>query len=819
MMTCVLIPRRRIGVDRAAVRQYEPRMIRYDDERRVLTASVGDLVDLGAQSGDLEVGLVQSSAARLEAGRRLHTQLQAERHLDDDSFASEVRVKRQIALGEWTAVIHGRLDGLSREGRHVVVEEMKSTVLDGERLWATELADWPRYRRQVEIYLWILAAELGESAVGRLIFVSLTDSSRQVFGVPSNHAEVEQEIRSRLVWLAEKRERRNEWLAERTTYPVPQPYSDWREGQETITQAVEEGLMAGRPVLVQAPTGLGKTASVLHAALRVALRTGRQVFWATSRNTQHEVVQRTVAAFAEAGLSVRAVTIRAKRRACLNEVIACRSTSCTYAQDFYGKMERHALTERALRDAQLGRVEVAEIGETFAACPYYLALETTDRADLVVGDYNYVFDPHVRLRGLFGEQAGRWIVIVDEAHQLVVRARGYRSPRVEATTARAALVQLTAEDREGFAPFVELAEEILQRIEDAEARVVGPSRDQVAVVTLWEPAWRDFADRIDELAYEYLRLRLEHPTAEPADHWVELGRSVLRFAWGLSELDRSTVQLVGTRRGQEWVGLFCRDASEALAALFGRLGGLVGLSATLSPPEFYRDLLGLEPDGFERVEVGSPFPSENLRVLVAPRVSTTWRDRRAHADATAALLARCIEATPGNTAVYFPSYAMLTDIVDRWTLSDTVVVRQQPDLDEAARREQLATLDGSKRCVLAAVLGGVYAEGVDLPEGALSTILIVGPALPPVGLERTLLQDYYEERFAEGFRYASLIPGMTKVIQAAGRLVRRPTDRGVVVLVGRRFRWRDYVALLPVDWKVEVPEVVEHQISSFWEDA
>ncbi len=203
---------------------------------------------------------------------------------------------------------------------------------------------------------------------------------------------------------------------------------------------------------------------------------------------------------------------------------------------------------------------------------------------------------------------------------------------------------------------------------------------------------------------------------------------------------------------------------------------------------------------------------------VAPRVSTAYRDRASHADRTAELLTQCIRAVPGNVVVYFSSFAMCDDIMGRVDLKERDLLCQTAGMDDSSREAWLARLSESGTpVVLAAALGGIFAEGIDLPHGALHAVFIVGPALPPVGLERDLLRAYFERQYGDGFLYASLVPGMTRVIQAAGRLIRRPEDRGVVVLLGRRFRWRDYRALLPEDWQVEVPDDPAVAVAAFFE--
>ncbi len=291
---------------------------------------------------------------------------------------------------------------------------------------------------------------------------------------------------------------------------------------------------------------------------------------------------------------------------------------------------------------------------------------------------------------------------------------------------------------------------------------------------------------------------------------------MIRLAEGLERAD-PTVVAIASGGDDGGVRLCCLDPSTVLGPRIGRLGGFVACSATLGPLAFYRDMFGIPADRVDRIELPWPFPPEHRRVIVAPRVSTRFADRAAHAPRTATLLAGLVAATPGNVAIYFPSFAMLDDLVGRLALGDRELVAQRPDGTDADRDAALARLVApGPPVVLAAVLGGVFAEGVDLPPGALAAAVIVGPGLPPVGLERDLLRDAYERRYGAGFAYASLIPGLTRVVQAAGRLVRGPEDIGCIVLVGQRFRWREVAALLPSWWSPDVPDDPVDAVCSFF---
>lgn len=788
--------------------------IRFGDRERTLSLSVRDLVEEGASGGHLTTAVAQSSRARLAQGRAVHTDEQLRRAEDDADYRAEVRVQRRVAIREWTVLVHGRVDALTEEDGRLVVEEIKSTTLDAGRLYGTTTADWPDWVAQLEIYLWMLA---DRRPVGRLVLVSLLDGARHVLGVGLDEDRIADRVTRRLEELVEARERRLAWMAERRAATVPVPHEAWRPGQREIAEAVQWGLEVEHRVLVEAPTGLGKTDAALVGVLRYAMATDKVVFWATSRTTQQPQILRALERFAARGLPLRSVAIQAREKACLNDVVACRPDRCAFAEDYYDKLRATGVVQ-GLAPGISGPDRIRAAAERDRVCPFELALDVSEHVDVVVGDYNYAFDPGAYLRRHFGDaSAGQVVVVVDEVHQLVDRARGWGSPSLPLPLVERAVEALAGAGPE-YAGFEELARAVGDRVQALLDEPPLRVRDGKALIAPDRDAFTDLAERIDAVALEYAALSLRRPAfpASETDAWIELARTVLRLDAVWSRAGEETVATIDRRRPA--FELICLDPSAWLGAWIGRLGGFVGLSATLSPPEFYRDLLGLDAERLDVVRVPSPFPPENRRVLVAPRVSTAYRDRATHAGPTAALLERCIRACDGNVACYFSSFEMLRDLSSRWDLPDREVILQEPEMDEDRRAAVVARLGaGGRPVVLAAVLGGIFAEGLDLPPGALSAVLVAGPGFPPVGLERDLLREHYEARYGEGFRYASVVPGLTRVVQAAGRLIRRPEDRGVIVLVDRRFRWRELRGLLPADWEIAVADDPAEAIRAFQE--
>lgn len=798
-------------------------MLRFSDADRTLRLSVRDLVEAAPPSGHLVLESAQSQQARLKAGQRAHLARQAEQAAVDAAYQAEVMLAHTFEIAPeghdpWTVVLQGRVDGLTEVAGRPVVEEIKSTVLDADRLYDTALEDWPAYTAQLELYLWLLTRS-GRDPQGRLVLVSVLDGSRHVLPCRLDDAAVSALVEARCRRLLALHERRLAWLADRRTRTVPNPFGTWRPGQAPIADRVLDALHTGRRLLVQAPTGLGKTAAVLHGALSWALREDKQLFWATSRNTQQRQVVATLQRFADAGLPLSWVGLRAREKVCLNDVVVCRPDACRFARDYHDKLAAAGLVESLAGVGTLTPDDAMGHGREHEVCPAQLALDVAEHVDVVVGDVNHAVAPVGRLERFFGgSRAEGWGLVVDEAHQLVDRAREHHSPRVEADLARRALDALR-DGPDALDPYVPVAEAIVDAVLDVVQASPGPDRDGLAEAQLAIGPWKALAARLDELALDYTLLRAQGEGCAPLgedDPWIDVARQVLRFAAALDTVGAETVGLVRATPGAEDVRLLCLDPSPHLRPGFAALGGLVGCSATLAPQDFFVSQLGL-PDDTARLEVPSPFPAARRAVLLAPWVSTRFRDRRAHADRTARLLTDLVTHTPGNVAVYFPSFAMLDDLAPRLAPADHTVLVQPRGLSEADRAAWLARLsDPRERLVLAAVLGGIFAEGVDLPPGALSAVAVVGPALPPVGRERDLLRAYYDERFGEGFRFASLVPGMTKVVQAAGRLVRRAEDRGTIVLVGQRFRWRDHRALLPADWSPQVPVDLGAALDAFW---
>lgn len=804
-------------------------MLRFDDAARTLELGVSDLLDARPPAGDLALPLVWSAQARMRAGQQVHSDWQASRASADPSFAREVSVRTTFVVRGWEVTLFGRLDGLSWEDETAVVEEVKSTAMPSDRLDAASLADFPDWARQLQLYLFMLAAQ-GVAAVGRLVLVSLFDGAWRVLGV-SVDPSLEEDLRAWLDWILAQREARLAWLAQRRAATVPFAWPEFRPGQQALCEALAGGLRRGEHLLLSAPTGLGKTAAALYAAIGVAWATDRRVFFATARTPQQRLAEETLRAMAAAGLPVRAVSLRARDKVCQNGVVACRADACRFASAYHDKLRAAGLPE-ALWAEPLPAVEAVVLtGQQREVCPFALSMDLAAQADVVIGDYNYVFDPGAKNSRLWAEGLDQWIVVVDEAHNLPERAMGYVSPSIDRATAEAAADLLEGDD--SATPFLSLAlEAAVWLAEGFEAAGAG---DPEAWGGDPDVAWgegevsvpldsairrraRELGEQVDALALPYALRRLSQGGAGAGlageDAFQRLARALLKLR---GAVDRAGDETVAIWRADGTLSLLCRDSAPVIGPVFEGLAASLCMSATLSPSQFYQDLFGLQQERVKVHAVDSPFPPEHRRVLIVPSVSTAWRHRARDRDATAAIITAVLDAVPGNVAVYFSSFAFRDAVAPLVETGERTVLSQGRAMDEAARDEILNELAKGEDHVLMGVLGGIFAEGVDLPGRALLAAVVVGPALPAVGLERALMQRWYEDRYGAGFAYAYLVPGMAKVVQAAGRVIRTAEDRGAVVLVDQRFLRHEYQAYFPFDWAPERTKKPGEALAGLWD--
>jgi DNA excision repair protein ERCC-2 len=778
---------------------------RFDPESLTLDLSVADLLE-----GPMLRSLGFSSRGgyeRMWLGQAIHGRYQEQALEEDPSYRREVCISYTFEHRGWKVTVQGRADGLRREpDGTLIVEEIKSVRRGGKLPPAVRES----YQRQALLYAWMLAQSEPGPVRAELVLISIGSDETERDTLEPDFRFLEAAIRRRVnsllyAWEAERRRAEDRHAAaERLVFP----YGDQRPGQELILAAVETAVANGEHLLLQAATGIGKTVAALFPALRYALAHDKRLFVLTAKTTQQEMAT-AVLSLLNQERAFRSLRLKAKAKMCANDQILCHEEYCRFAKDYGLKLATTGVLGRIYEDhAAIEPEDVFRLAKEAEVCPFEVSLELSGRVQVTVCDYNYVFDPYVSLSDFAAaEDLSDVVLVIDEVHNLVDRGRGYYSPELSSQQARRA-AEIVGRWGEPIHTRIEtLCLELAALIDGtvADALEEGPPGDRAVEWPMPEDRLWRLRPELDAAFIDYLEHQRETRSFRPDDPFVNLYFDVLRFLNGLAVSDAAFSHYVEYRNGDGRLKILCKDPSRFLGAVLHRTHATVGLSATLSPPEFYTGLLGFEAGRTAFVEIPNPFPAGNRRIVIDSTVATSYRVRPANYDRIAERLATFADSVPGNCLALFPSYAFLAEVTGRMRLrAKRVLVQRQADSD----KERELLLQALRSAVfgdvlLVAVAGGVFAEGVDYPGEVLKAVAVVGPCLPAVTLEQQLLKDYYQERFERGFEYSFVVPGMTRVVQAAGRLIRSAQDTGVIALFDQRFLHTPYRHYLPGDWLPE----------------
>jgi DNA excision repair protein ERCC-2 len=779
--------------------------LKFDPATRTFEISVRELAE---DDGFSRIGFGRGEGwHRLGLGAELHARVLQERCQARPDYRREVHLQVRCRVQDWTAQVTGRLDGCAPNADGGwLIEEFKSSYFPAQESRRSGPA-FERHQRQLLFYchLW---RQLGHLPVsGALVYVDLAGGGESPVEVAYDESAVDRDLQQRLarclaMWQAAGRARSQKAAA---ALHLPFPHAAPRAGQQQMIDAIQETLAAGDHLLAEAPTGSGKTAASLHPALAHGLATGRQVVFLTAKTLQQKMAVSALRAMNSDG-AFRTLQVRAKEKMCANDRVICHEDFCPYARDYPDKMEKSKLLDR-LREAHrhFDPDTVFAGAKREMVCPFETQLELARRADAIVADYNYVFEPGAALKHLDREELGNAILLVDEAHNLADRARRIFSPELREETLRAAGGSVLLQPGKLFESIAATVGRLAALLRDAAETLaegeaiaeIDPPTD--ALRELWRQWEPDFV--------RYLAWKREMNLANPEDPILDLHFAWQRLIAVLNLFGPGFACVIERRQSSLRLAIVCLDPSRPLAPTFRAAFSTVLFSATLSPVEMTRRTLGLEKDRTRAITLPPPFPREHRKVMILPQVRTTFAARDKNFGAIAQLLAQMSDAQEGNGLVLFPSYQFLEKVAQRLPPTRARVLVQRPNLAEAERHEILNALAAPPPAgiLLLAVLGGIYAEGVDYPGKLLTGVYIVSPALPQVSFERELLRRYFDQTEQAGFEYAYLQPGMTRVIQAAGRLIRSETDRGVIALLCQRFLQEPYVSRLPRDWYDEWP--------------
>lgn len=771
--------------------------------------SVRNLVEFLLRSGDLDnrYGGRREMEA-MQAGSRLHRKLQGRM---GPGYQAEVSLKQPVELGEIQVSVEGRADGIWTEDGRTIVDEIKGTYQDVSRMEEAV----PVHLAQAKCYAWIYAVQNGLERIGtRMVYANLDTEEIRTFAAEYTCQELEE-------WFQGLMKEYEKWVSfesrwkerrSRTLQELSFPY-EYREGQRELIVNVYRTILRKKRLFIQAPTGVGKTLSTLFPALKaMGEGIGDKIFYLTARTITRTVARDALDIVREQQVCVKSLVLTAKEKLCICEETECNPDACPYARGHFDRINEAVYDLWTNGPDSLTRECVLAQAHRYRVCPFELNLDLALWVDVLICDYNYVFDPRVYLKRFFGENVkGSYLFLVDEAHNLVERGRSMYSA-VLVKEEFLELKRLVRGKSDVLARALERCSRYLLTLKrECEAGVQRLTQIEGFSVHLLH-LMSEMDRFLERLTAEELRRRL-------MDFYFEV-RNFLNIYERLDENYEIYTELM--RDGRFAVHLYCVRPAVNLRLCLDRGISTIFFSATLLPVNYYKDLLTGDPEDYA-VYARSPFDADRRLLLVGTDVSSRYKRRgeesyRRMAD----YICRTVRGQKGNYLVFFPSYQMLEAVFPLCAgEAGLLCIRQDSGMDEEEREQFLQEFEKQRPESLAAfcVMGGIFSEGIDLVNDKLIGALIIGTGLPMVCREREILREYFDRKGLDGFAYAYQYPGMNKVLQAAGRVIRTSEDRGVILLLDERFLNSAYQRLFPREWEQHEYcriDSIEGYLEHFW---
>lgn len=764
------------------------------DDKELIRISVRNLVEFILREGDIDNrtsgGMGKDVMLK---GSRIHRKIQ--RRMGSD-YRAEVPLKMQIPCEGFILQVEGRADGIIENASGVTIDEIKGVLKELVHIESPSNL----HLAQAKCYAYIYAKQAEQKEIKvQMTYCHLETEELKQF-TQSFLFEVLEQWFLELVRKYEKWAKfQIDWKARRNTSikGVEFPF-DYRDGQRDIAASVYRTILRGKKLFIQAPTGVGKTmATVFPAVKAIGEGLGERIFYLTAKTITRTVAVEAFETLKQQGLSFKIISLTAKDKICFLEEAICSPEHCPYAKGHFDRVN-DAVFDLISRSDSFTREALEKQAQKYKVCPFEMALDVSLWSDAVICDYNYVFDPNAHLKRFFTEGGGKggYLFLIDEAHNLVERGREMYSAALYKEDVLE-MKRLVKSDEPGLAKRLdECNKHLLELKRECENYRVLESVSHIAVKLM----------NVMSGIEEYLEEERDERKREQILNFYFQVRDFLNIHDILDE--NYVVYSEMEKDGRFKVKLFCVNPSVNLQAYLDQGNSTVFFSATLLPIHYYKQLLSVERDDYA-IYAESSFPRENRLLLVGNDVSTKYTMRNsAMYEKFAGYILQVVEAKKGNYMIFFPSYRFMDEVCQCFRReiqgrTDIDCLIQTQYMDEEAREIFLETFEGERKNSLAGfcVMGGIFSEGIDLTRDRLIGAIIVGTGLPQVCNEREMLKQYFDSRNMRGFDYAYLYPGMNKVLQSAGRVIRTESDRGVIVLLDERFTGRQYKENFPREWE------------------
>ncbi len=787
-------------------------------EQPIIRISVRNLVEFILRSGDIDNRTAGADKDAMLMGGKIHRKIQRQMGAE---YHAEVPLKHEVQCNGFVLSVEGRADGVIKRADGVVIDEIKGVLRDLELMKEPVLV----HLAQAKCYAYVYADACHLEEIGiQMTYCNMDTEEIKRFQYVCSYDELKEWFLNILGQYEKWARYEIEWKKKRdaSIKQIDFPFR-YREGQKYLAQSVYRTILRKKKLFIQAPTGVGKTISTVFPAVKaVGEGLGDKIFYLTAKTITRTAAWQAFQILREQCLRMKVQVLTAKEKICFCEETNCNPDDCPYAKGHYDRVN-DAVYELITSSDEMNREILEEQAKKWRVCPHEMSLDVSEWVDAVICDYNYVFDPNAHLRRFFGEgNKGEYLFLVDEAHNLVERGRAMYS------------AELYKEDILKIKRLVKHKDpKLTKRLEECNKQLLALKRECDGYQVLNSVS--HIYLKLMSLMTEMERFLEESKEEELRKEVLELYFSVRMFISIHDKLDENYMiysELDDTGRFK--VRLFCVNPAKCLQEFLDKGNSTVFFSATLLPIHYYKELLSTSKEDYA-IYAESPFDPSNRRILLGTDVSTkyTRRDREMYRR-YAWYLIRTAKAKRGNYLAFFPSYRFMEEVYEEFLdmlketedekESNLEYIMQSQYMSEEAREIFLENFEEiSERSLVGfCVMGGIFSEGIDLTEDKLIGTMIVGTGLPQVCRERELLKIHFDKLGLRGFDYAYLYPGMNKVLQSAGRVIRTDRDRGVILLLDDRFRDGRYQETFPREWKdyrMCNIENVSEEIQGFWKEA
>lgn len=765
-----------------------------DDIKNKIKVSVRNLVEFIFRHGDLDSRI--TSNVRAVQGTKIHQKLQKQYNdekLKNEEFKynSEVVLKYKIDYREFEFLIEGRADGVIEKDGCITIDEIKTVTKPVDKIDENYNII---HMAQVKVYAYIYAKQNNLDFIQvQLTYYNIDDNKIKFIKKGFYLKELEsffiESLDAYYKWAKFKMDWEN--IRNLSIEKLNFPFNQYRQGQRELAVAVYGTIRDGKRLFVQAPTGIGKTISTIFPSIKAMSREIIcKIFYLTAKTITGTVAEDTIGKMMKNGLRLKAITLTAKEKICFKEDVNCNPEQCEFARGHYDRVNE-AIFYTINNEDLINREKVKKYSQKFKVCPFEFSLDLALFCDFIICDYNYAFDPKVYLRRFFDDSKESYLFLIDEAHNLVDRARDMFS------------AEIYKKSFLNIKKFIKKDDKIKKNINKINSYMLKLKKSLNENVYIQK-------DKFSELNFMFMNL------VSQLEKWILVNgendgyEEVLEIYFNLNSFIRISeiynsdfVTYVESIEDDIKVKMMCIDPGTLLDDEMKRAASVVLFSGTLSPIKYFKEILGGRDDDYN-LTLQSPFQVENRELLIANNISTVYRYRESSYVPIAQYIKTVISEKTGNYMIFFPSYEYMKKVYELFITSykDVKAVIQNSNMNDKERENFLLNFkkDNNENFVAFAVLGGIFSEGIDLKENRLIGTIIIGVGLPKICLERNIIMDHFNNKNGYGYEYSYIYPGMNKILQASGRVIRTENDRGVILLIDRRFLTNNYKKLFPKEW-------------------